>query len=162
MYNSSFSLICSQYEYNTTSSDGDSAQVAALVRQVRSLLPSLLEKKFKEFPKALVDTHGKDLTVVTGEETPSGSGTVTPARQPAPAKTTISGSKLANSSTDAASKAKAPKASTQTQKVSSHFQASASDLWGMLTDERRMPIWSQAPAQVGIPPSFILAQCLRY
>jgi activator of HSP90 ATPase len=111
-----------------------------------------LEAKFKAFPQALIDTHAKDLTVIAGEDgTPSGSGAVTPARQPvstASKATAISSTSKLASSAAAVPKSATPKPSTETQKVSSHFQASAQDLWDMLTDERRMPLWSQAPAQV--------------
>lgn len=115
--------------------------------RVKSVLPRLLEAKFREFPQALIDTHGKDITVVVSDNgTPSGSGTTTPAipstKASAPAKSTPTATKSSNPRPTGS-----VKVSSQTQRVSGNFQASAQDLWDMLTNERRMPIWSQAPAQ---------------
>jgi activator of HSP90 ATPase len=115
------------------------------------MLPSILEAKFKEFPQALLDTHGKDLVVTTEDSTPSGSGTVTPSTggaQPiAASKTGTSATSKAGSGTTKGNQT-AVVLNTSTVKVSSRFMASAEDLFGLLTDESRIPMWSRAPAQV--------------
>lgn len=139
------------YEYNTTSSTGDSKAIAALLTRVKILLPPLLEDRFRAFPQALLDTHGKDITVVVPSEgnTPGGSGTVTPALV-APAAPRVTSSPAATgSSTSNATKPTTAKGiiNTATVKVSSRFMASAEDLWNLFTDEGRIPMWSRAPAQ---------------
>jgi len=42
---------------------------------------------------------------------------------------------------------KAPAVNTETVVVTGNFQASASDLFSLFTDEKRIPMWSKAPAQ---------------
>ncbi|PVF92673.1 hypothetical protein CPB86DRAFT_819435 [Serendipita vermifera] len=135
------------YEWKITTSSGDSSVINNLMAQVKKILPALLEAKFKEFPKALLDTHGKDLVVVTEDNTPSGSGTVTPSTGGAQP---IAGSKTtASKGLPGVSKGgqAAVILNTSTVKVESRFMASAEDLFGLLTDESRIPMWSRAPAQ---------------
>ncbi|KIM28568.1 hypothetical protein M408DRAFT_69482 [Serendipita vermifera MAFF 305830] len=131
------------YEYSTTSSTGDSKQIGALLERVKTLLPPLLEERFRAFPQALLDTHGRDITVIVASEgnTPSGSGTVTPARVP---PTTAKSSTVSSGSTTTKTSGVI---NTATVKVSSRFMASAEDLWGLFADENRIPMWSRAPAQ---------------
>ena len=139
-----------QYEYSTTSSTGDAKLVGALLARVKSLLPPLLEARFKTFPQALLDTHGKDVTVIVPSEgtTPAGSGTVTPAvASSAPIKSSNTAS-ASSASTGAKSSSAKGVLNTATVKVSSRFMASAEDLWSLFTDENRIPMWSRAPAQV--------------
>lgn len=38
--------------------------------------------------------------------------------------------------------------STATVEVKATLHASAEDIWGLLTDEKRIPMWSRAPAKV--------------
>jgi activator of HSP90 ATPase len=110
----------------------------------RTRLPTALEAKLAAFPSAIVDTHGKDLTISadpsrTGTPAPSGA-----ASAPAPAASTAS--------TAAAPKPKAtekPKVNSTTIVVEADFRASADDLFSLLTDEKRIPAWTRAPAQVG-------------
>ena len=114
----------------------------------KSRLPVALEAKFAEFPVALIDTHGKDLTV-SGEPsragTPAGNGTTN-----APA--------IASTSTPTAPPAKQIALNTKTVRVKATFQASADDLFSLLTDDKRIPLWTRAPAQVCLfLTNFILA-----
>ncbi|KAG8848573.1 hypothetical protein FRB91_008242 [Serendipita sp. 411] len=136
------------YEYTIGTSSGDNKLVNALVARVKALLPPLLEEKFKVFPQAILDVHGKDLTVVPSEnDTPGGSGTATPA-QVAPSATTTKPSLSNSKSAAGASKSNTINVlNTATVKVSSRFMASAEDLYGLLTDESRIPTWSRAAAQ---------------
>jgi len=108
----------------------------------RSRLPELLKAKLAEFPAALIDTHGRDITVSAD---PSRTGTPTPTTAAAaPAPTT--------SAATTAQKPKAPAKAFNTAKVevNATFQASAADLFGLLTDEKRIPQWTRAPAVVCI------------
>ena len=99
------------------------------------------------FPGAIIDAHGKDLTVSAD---PSRSGT------PAPSSATLGPAPVASSSSSVAPatapKAKVtekPKVNATTVVVEAEFRASADDLFSLLTDEKRIPAWSRAPAQVG-------------
>jgi activator of HSP90 ATPase len=106
-------------------------------------LPTALEVKFAEFPVALIETHGKDLTVSTGpsrSETPAPhTGTSTPA-------VISSSTPPVQPAKQVAEKLKA--LNTARVSVEASFMAAADDLFGLLTDEKRIPSWSRAPAQV--------------
>jgi activator of HSP90 ATPase len=131
-------LFLTVQQYGWTLKTVTSPAVEALFALAKSRLPAALETKFAEFPVALVDTHGKDLTISAD---PSRSGT------PAPAAT----SATAAASTSAPiqpKKVEAKAINTKTVKVDATFQASAEDLFGLLTDEKRIPMWTRAPAQV--------------
>lgn len=116
----------------------------ALFILAKSRLPAALETKFAEFANAIIEVHGKDLTVSTD---PSRSGTpVASAAAPTPAA----------SSTNKGSASTKPvktvdeKKSLNTTRVSveATFMAAADDLFSILTDEKRIPQWTRAPAQV--------------
>jgi activator of Hsp90 ATPase protein 1 len=101
-------------------------------------LPAVIKDKLTQFPVALIETHGKDLTV-SGE----------PSRAATPQGP---GAAAASTADQKVNKEKpAPKAkaiNTETVVVSASFQAAADDLFSILTDEKRIPHWSRAPAQV--------------
>lgn len=117
--------------------------VDAVLKLARTKLPAALEAKFTQFAGAIIDDHGKDLTV---SAEPSRSGT--PANAPAVQATSISASKVPVTSKLA--KKTEEKISVNTTRVSVHatFMASADDLFNILTDEKRIPMWTRAPAQV--------------
>lgn len=92
-----------------------------------------------------METHGRDLTVST---------------EPSRAATPSLGSKddiipatTFKQSADATKQFKPAMKnaaiSTRTVEVEATFQASADDLFSLFTDEKRIPAWSRAPAQVG-------------
>ena len=133
-------------------STASSPAVNALFQLAKARLPAALEEKFAAFPAAIIDTHGKDLTVSAqpsrqGTPAPSGSGSAPPASNAA-----------AGTGSDAALKKKAQGAgavkgvekatNTTTVTVDAQFMAAAEDLFGLLTDEKRIPSWTRAPAQV--------------
>lgn len=116
----------------------------------QSRLPVAIETKFATFPSAIIDTHGKDLTI---SGNPSRTGT------PLPTDTPPSGFPAVSSqpSAPAKSKAKTAKVNATTVVVEADFQASAADLFELLTDEKRIPAWTRAPAQVSPFSSFFLS-----
>ncbi|KAG5642879.1 hypothetical protein DXG03_001921 [Asterophora parasitica] len=125
----------SDYVYNWTLSTSRSPAVEALYGVAKSGLTAALEVKFNEFAAALVDTHGKDLTV---------SGDPSRAATPAPAGNATA----ASSSAPVQPKKVEPKSlNTKTVTVEANFQAAAADLYSLLTDEKKIPIWTRAPAQ---------------
>jgi activator of HSP90 ATPase len=94
----------------------------------------VLSAKFDSFAPALVAAHG-DLA-----PSQSGSGSSTPAYAPAPPA-------------PAAKEEKKPVkesavGNTATVTVEARLQASGEDIWGLLTDEQKIPMWARAPAKV--------------
>ncbi|EDR03222.1 uncharacterized protein LACBIDRAFT_192730 [Laccaria bicolor S238N-H82] len=140
----SHEIVCdnlSDYVYDWSLTTQSSTDVNALFALAKTRLPTALETKFATFPSAIIDTHGKDLTISADPSrvgTPApGSGTSTPA--PAVAST---------SSAAPVKKPTEKKAlNTSTITVEANFQASADDLFGLLTDEKRIPLWTRAPAK---------------
>ncbi|KAJ7686488.1 activator of Hsp90 ATPase [Mycena rosella] len=129
----------SDYVYQWSLGTASSPAVDALFSLAKSRIPTALEAKFAEFAVALVDTHGKDLTV-SGD--PSRSGT------PAPAGASSSGAG-ASAAAPPAPKPVEKKSNINTTKITveGSFMAAADDLFGLLTDEKRIPMWSRASAQ---------------
>ena len=118
----------------------------AIFSLAKSRLPVAIETKLATFPTAIVDSHGKDLTVSAD---PSRTGT------PAPTNTPPSGPGASSSRASAPVPVKPkpkPKArlNSTTVVVEADFHASADDLFGLLTNEKRIPTWTRAPAQVCI------------
>ncbi|KAF9261187.1 hypothetical protein L218DRAFT_870561 [Marasmius fiardii PR-910] len=141
----------SDYSYYWSPSTS-SPTVDSLISQMRKLFPPILEEIFARFPVAMIDTHGKDLTVSAD---PSRAGTPTPGT-PAPGSTPAaasSGSTPASiSSTTAKVEKKPEKVNISTIEVEATLVAAADDLFSLLTDEKRIPLWSRAPAQSAAKP----------
>lgn len=112
-----------------------------MYKLAKARLPVALEAKLSEFPSAIINTHGKDLTV---SEDPSRSGTPAP---PSAAPTTTA-SAAAPAPAPAPKAAPKKKVNATTVKVDASFMASADDLFSLFTDEKRIPAWTRAPAQV--------------
>lgn len=111
----------------------------------RARIPKALEEKLATFPSAIIDTHGKDLTVSAD---PSRSGTPAPAATPAvPSAQPIS---VASSSSSTAKPKVQEKAKVNVTSVvvEADFRASADDIFSLLTDEKRIPAWTRASAKV--------------
>ncbi|KIM48677.1 hypothetical protein M413DRAFT_437859 [Hebeloma cylindrosporum] len=147
----SHEIICdrlSEFVFNWTLSTDASPEVNALFTLARARLPTALEAKLATFPSAIVDTHGKDLTISAD---PSRTGTPAPATSaPAPvASTSSSGAAAAAPKPKTTEK---PAVNTTTVVVEADFRASADDLFALLTDEKRIPAWTRAPAQSQAQP----------
>jgi activator of HSP90 ATPase len=125
-----------KYQWSLTSQS--SPETTALLVLAKDKLPTALETKFAEFPVVLVDTHGKDIIVGSNEPSRT-SSPAPPASAPA-------------SSGGRAKKVVAPsqKINTSVVNVEATFQASGDDLFSLLTDEKRIPMWSRAPAKVSL------------
>lgn len=112
---------------------------------VKKQLPPQLSKVFETFPKAIVDTHGKDLVAsptASGQATPLGDASGSTAT-PVATSITTSGSVSTPSS-----KPVKKVANSSTVRVEAQFMVSAPDLFDILTNEARIPQWTRAPAQV--------------
>lgn len=125
-------------EYNWTLSTSSTPSVDALFAFVKERLPPALESKFAEFPVAIMNTHGKDLTI-SGD--PSRAGT------PAPTVSAPSATASASTTIPKPAPIKQTKLNTSTVVQEGNFMAAADDLFGLFTDEKRIPSWTRAPAQ---------------
>ncbi|KAL6300185.1 activator of Hsp90 ATPase [Sparassis latifolia] len=133
----------SDYAYEWSLTTASSPAVDSVFALAKALLPIALEEKFAEFAQAIVETHGKDLTVSANA---SRTGT------PAPGAASTSGTSTPVSKVPAPSKKPAAKVNTTTVTVKATFMAAADDLFGLLTDEKRIPTWTRAPAQSAAKP----------
>jgi len=131
----------SDYIYQWSEDGSTSPAVTALYALAKERLPAALEVKFAEFPVAIIEKHGKDLTV-SGE--PSRTGT------PAPTSAPVAASGSAAPLVPAPAKpAGVTKPALNTSKIvkEATFMAAADDLFGLLTDAQRIPSWTRAPAE---------------
>lgn len=114
----------------------------ALYAFAKARLPPALEVKFAELPVAMIDTHGKDLTI---SAEPSRTGTPAPAAAAAAAAADSSPAPVAVPKLPPVKKT--PVNTSQIVKEA-RFMAAADDLYSLLTDEWRIPSWTRAAAQV--------------
>jgi len=138
-------------QYDWTLDTTSSSPVDAIYALAKSKLPTALEVKFAEFASAIIDTHGKDLTVSTE-----------PSRSATPVGTTAASAANSTPSTSTttppvpakpAKKAEQKKSlSTVPVTVEADFMAAASDLFKTFTDEKELCRWAGQDAQV----------CFRY
>ncbi|KAG6335480.1 hypothetical protein ID866_3608 [Astraeus odoratus] len=131
----------SDYAYEWSLKTEPSPAVDALYALAKERLPPALEAKFAEFPVAMIETHGKDLTV---SAEPSRTGTPV-ASMPAPAASSA-GTGAAAAATRPPQAKKTPVNTSQLVKEAT-FMAAADDLYSLLTDQSRIPYWTRAPAQ---------------
>lgn len=99
---------------------------------VKKALPAALKEKFAEYQAVLLETHGKDLI---STDSPAASGATTPAPAAAAAASSSSSSAAASGSASADGK---KHINTSRVSVETNLRASASDVWGLLTDERKV------------------------
>jgi len=135
----------SEYVYDWTLSTKSSKPVDALYQLAKARLPVALETKFAEFPAAIIETHGKDLTV---SAEPSRTGT--PVQS-----TTVNSSTAAAPAPKPVAKNPPPKTTTvdtSTVEVEATFMAAADDLFSLFTDEKRIPAWTRASAKSNPSP----------
>ncbi|KAG7448287.1 uncharacterized protein BT62DRAFT_890232 [Guyanagaster necrorhizus] len=132
----------SQYQFFWTLISAESPEINELYAMAKARFPKALEDVFAKFPAAIFETHGKDLTVSTE---PSRANTPGPAAAATPPTTSAP-----TPAPEAAPKPvkKEPKTvNTATVIADGTFKATADDLFGLLTDEKRIPIWTRAPAK---------------
>ncbi|EJF66310.1 hypothetical protein DICSQDRAFT_78669 [Dichomitus squalens LYAD-421 SS1] len=137
----------SDYVYEWSLTTSRSPAVDALFQLAKSRLPAALEAKFSTFPAAIIDTHGKDLTVSAD---PSRQGTPVPSGAPSGSVSDSTAAKKADAAPTVKKTEKANNTTTVT--VDAHFMAAADDLFSLLTDERRIPQWTRAPAKGAAEP----------
>ncbi|SPO32696.1 related to AHA1 - stress-regulated cochaperone [Ustilago trichophora] len=135
-----------EYRFETEMSTKSSAETNQLYDAVRKELAPSLRAVFHSFRQNLIDAHAKDL----GHDSPASTpGAATPTTNTASAGAAAS----STSGPAATSKAK-PTVSTSSSdvRVSSELAVSTSDLWDLLTNPSRIPMWTRAPAQFEAKP----------
>ncbi|KAJ2916948.1 hypothetical protein MD484_g3450, partial [Candolleomyces efflorescens] len=132
----SHEIICdglSDFVFNWSLETASSAEVDAIYKLARSQLQSAIETKLSTLPGDIIATHSKDIHI-SGTSTPV-SGTATPIAKPAAVP---------------AVKKAAPQTvkgvNTTTVTVEPTFQASADDIYNLLTDEKKIPAWTRNAA----------------
>jgi len=129
---------------SSSSSSEAGPSTRALLALAKTHLPPRLKSKFEDFPKALLETHGKDLVA-----SPSQSGTATPSAGSTATTLTLPTVVDATTSSSVPEPTKVSKklVNSSTVRVEAQFMVSGDDLFGFLTDEARIPSWSRAPAK---------------
>ena len=127
------------WQYQWSLNTPPSAEVNALFAFAQMSLPTALEDKLSTFPQAIIDTHGRDLTVSTE---PSRTGTPIPSMSTDKPTAAVARSALSQPIRSGAT----ANVNTTTVTVSANFQASADDLFSLLTDQKKIPSWTRAPA----------------
>ncbi|AFR92439.2 chaperone activator [Cryptococcus neoformans C23] len=133
----------SDYVYEFSITGGSSNASDELLVYIRKSFPPLLSGKLNSFRPALLAAHGS--AAADAASTP-GSGASTPAAYtPAPptknADEPIKGEEK---------REEKPMGATATVEVKADLQASADDLWGLLTDENKIPMWSRSAAKLSL------------
>lgn len=125
------------YRFETELTSESSNAAHELYQVVRNTLCPTLEKVFHNFRSELIEAHAKDL----GHDTSSDAKTATPSAPSAATSATA---------TSAPSQPKTENVSTSTTELRTEAQLaiSAADLWDLLTNPARIPMWSKAPAQL--------------
>lgn len=119
---------------------------------LRAEFPKVLEERFNEFPKVLVEKHGQP--TATASAGASGSSTpqdITVEAEADPVRESTSASAAASATAPAVKKGQEKKSlsgGTSSVEVESRLAASADDMWAFLTDEKRVPMWTRAPARI--------------
>ncbi|EIW70718.1 hypothetical protein TREMEDRAFT_38360 [Tremella mesenterica DSM 1558] len=137
-----------EYTYNFRLTSPDTPEAQAYFAIIRKSLPPILSEKFNALRPALLAEHGAALSEAAAAA--SGSGTSTPD----PTSTTYTPAPPAK---DDIPKPKAEKkeggvGATATVEVKADLRASADDLWSLLTDEKKIPMWSRGPAKMPLKP----------
>ncbi|KAK8864309.1 hypothetical protein IAR55_001556 [Kwoniella newhampshirensis] len=137
----------SDYVFEFKVTGASSGPSSDLLSYLRSSIPPVLKEKFNSFRPALIEAHGRP-----SDASPSASGASTPtpaasssSHTPAPPAKAPEADKKKEESTTKVGK-------TVTVEVKADLQASADDLWGLLTDEKKIPMWSRSAAKLSLTP----------
>ncbi|OCF40485.1 chaperone activator [Kwoniella heveanensis CBS 569] len=134
------------FEWSLTSSP--SRPSSDLLSYIKSSFPSVLSEKMNTFRADLLAAHGNPSS---GDASPSPSGTSTPTASSsyAPAPPTKAPEPKKE---EAPQEQKKDVGKTVTVEVKADLQASADDLWSLLTDENKIPMWSRSAAKISLSP----------
>lgn len=134
------------YVFESVMDEGGNADVE---RNAKKLLGDAMRKVFQAFPKAMIEAHGTGFYRENGispSGTPNESGTTTPATNlQAKSGPTTAPVPIDDQSTKSG---KGKAINTTSLRLDGQFMSSASDLFNMLTDEAKIPMWSRNPAKM--------------
>jgi activator of HSP90 ATPase len=142
---SPYKLVCIlndvlQFDFSLTSAENSAS--SQLLSFLRRSFPPILKEKFNSLRPALIAVHGQP-----SESTPIASGTSTP--NPTTSSSSYAPAPPAQAPVAEKKKDEGKKLSgTATVEVKAQLHASAQDIWGLLTEEGKIPMWSRAPAKV--------------
>lgn len=144
-----------EYKYSATMSSSSSVETQALLEAVRSHLVPILLPHLHQFRDELVSSHARDVghdstASPSGGESASASGVSTPIPQAATAAP--SASSATASAAKPTEKKPASKLSTTNVTVEAELSIRRDDLWDLLTNPGRIPMWTRAPAQLSLNP----------
>lgn len=128
-----------EYRFETELASESSAASHELYQTVRTKLAPSLKEVFHRFRVDLIDKHAKDLGHEGDRAAPAGSSAPSAshaATAPAPTPKAASSAPVSTSATKV--------------RVVSHLAVSQADLWDLLTNPARIPMWSKAPAQMSL------------
>lgn len=133
----------------TFSVDESSAEASELLAYVRKAFPPVISERFNAFRGELLNAHG---IFTDAHITPGASGASTPVSVAARATESYSpappGEVRAKATPSPAPKPKEALTKTSTVEVTANLQASADDLWSLLTDQNRVPMWTRSAAKI--------------
>lgn len=122
------------YPFETEMTSASTPENMAVYDVVRKSLGPALQRILKRFRPALIDTHARDLGHDDSAPTKSAPQSAPAAAAPAAAPAAASSGKVSTSAADI--------------HVSAQLAVSAQDLWELLTNSARIPMWSKSPAQL--------------
>ncbi|UZJ56654.1 hypothetical protein CBS101457_005974 [Exobasidium rhododendri] len=133
-----------EYRFETTMTTKSSVETEAMHEAVRSKLAPLLLSPIHKFREQLIQANAKDLGHEDGKESPAASNGASTAPSAAAA------------SIPAEKKESKPKGgstlSTTKVEVEADLSIRREDLWDLLTNQGKIPMWTRAPAQFSLNP----------
>lgn len=135
------------YQFTSSIDTGSGSEAETFNKTAKKKLADKLRPIFQEFPKAMLDTHGKDLLAdAAASEANTPSGASTPAAPASAPKSTATVPSVSDLSIGSSGK----KASIRTAvvKASGEFASDAEGLFDFLTNPDKIPLWSRNPAKM--------------
>lgn len=136
------------YTWETTldsdSGEGEEKDRQAAYQGVKKELVQKILPVIKAFRSTLVDVHARDLG--HSDSPASSSGQATPAEASAPAAAAPAASKPAAPATSTTSSSSV-KVSSDPVELEGVQACAKEDLWDLLTNQARIPMWTRAPAE---------------
>lgn len=130
-----------EYVFESSISSAPSKEAQAFQSTAKKGLANKLRPIFQRFPKAMLETHGKDL--LAEDASASDSGASTPAAAAAKSTPTVPSASTVASAASSSSKASF---NTAVVKTSGEFASDADGLFDFLTNAEKIPLWSRNPA----------------
>lgn len=133
-----------EYEFQSSLESPSSKEADAFHKTAKKGLADKLRPIFSRFPKALVDTHGKDLLADAEAGSEATSGGSTPAQSANKSTPTVpSATTVASGSASSSKASDSAPFNTSVVRTSGEFASDAEGLFDVLTNEAKIPMWSR-------------------